>query len=538
MRDSLCILFFLFVLAASEVCHNNGPLGMINKEIEDWQITASSSYPSEWDAGCSVSYARPYLDNRLGWCARIKSSSEWLQIDIGVVTTVTAILTQGRGDGKEWVTGFLVSYSSDGELWTYITEENGSSRVFKANVDSYSVEHVYLPAAVEARFVKLHVQSWNKHPSMRAELIGCQDNKKVLGQLPYGQLQASSSHYYRSGSSCQASDGHILSSKAWCAADNNKKQWLQLDIGPPTKISALITKGRGDTGRKQWVTKYKISYSNDSVTWTFYKDSLSLERRYTEAGANHSGIYAKLRSTLSPDGVVEFGGNIGKDDQRTHFLAKPIMARFVRFHPIDWNRGIAMRVAVMGKQHRGECGVGFTRPNSASPCVENIAFKKETWLNKERHNKRALVSGSKDDLNKKLAEKAVDGNITNALDSCAILDNYYDTEPQLTIDLGVRRDVSGVVVYLWEGQNGDSEAYKNYALNLEALSIYVSSGKTGETLCGRIQNKDNAFQKEREQKLICSRRIYGRYIRVQPEARGGWYTNWYSAVICEVMAFT
>lgn len=37
--------------------------------------------------------------------------------------------------------------------------------------------------------------------------------------------------------------------------------------------------------------------------------------------------------------------------------------------------------------------------------VENIAFKKETWLNKERHNKRALAVGANDAINQKLAEK-------------------------------------------------------------------------------------------------------------------------------------
>ena len=59
---------------------------------------------------------------------------------------------------------------------------------------------------------------------------------------------------------------------------------------------------------------------------------------------------------------------MGKKDQRIHYLAQPIIARYIRFHPISWNRGIAMRVGVMGRQHTGECGVGFTRPNSASPC--------------------------------------------------------------------------------------------------------------------------------------------------------------------------
>lgn len=85
--------------------------------------------------------------------------------------------------------------------------------------------------------------------------------------------------------------------------------------------------------------------------------------------------------------------------------------------------------------------------------VENIAFKKETWLNNERHNKRALGAGVDSELNQKLAEKAVDGLTENDINSCTILDNYYDDKPQLTIDLGSRHDVSGIIVYMWHGHN-------------------------------------------------------------------------------------
>lgn len=95
--------------------------------------------------------------------------------------------------------------------------------------------------------------------------------------------------------------------------------------------------------------------------------------------------------------------------------------------------------------------------------MENLAFKKETWLNKERHRKRALDGGQEVDviLSQKLADKAVDGIITNDINSCAILDNYYDDEPQLTIDLGTRRDVSGVTVYTWLGQqDGEWTTFK------------------------------------------------------------------------------
>jgi len=39
------------------------------------------------------------------------------------------VLIQGRGDGQEWVTGFMLSYSSDRVLWTYITDSSGSNVV-------------------------------------------------------------------------------------------------------------------------------------------------------------------------------------------------------------------------------------------------------------------------------------------------------------------------------------------------------------------------------------------------------------------------
>ncbi|KAH9519215.1 hypothetical protein Btru_074986 [Bulinus truncatus] len=62
---------------------------MITGTINDWQISSSSTYPSEWDRGCHEKYARLYLPNKLGWCAKYKSSSEWLQVDLGVAARVS-----------------------------------------------------------------------------------------------------------------------------------------------------------------------------------------------------------------------------------------------------------------------------------------------------------------------------------------------------------------------------------------------------------------------------------------------------------------
>ena len=42
---------------------------------------------------------------------------------------VTGLLSQGRGEGNEWVTAFLVSYSLDAYHWLYISDQYGNQRV-------------------------------------------------------------------------------------------------------------------------------------------------------------------------------------------------------------------------------------------------------------------------------------------------------------------------------------------------------------------------------------------------------------------------
>ena len=58
-------------------------------------------------------------------------------------------------------------------------------------------------------------------------------------------------------------------------------QWLQLDLGPPTQVTGIVTKGRGD--KKTWVTSYSLSYSNDTKIWFYYKDANHLEAKVSPA---------------------------------------------------------------------------------------------------------------------------------------------------------------------------------------------------------------------------------------------------------------
>ena len=42
---------------------------------------------------------------------------------------ITGVMTQGRGDGIEWVTSFMVSYSMDAFHWQYVSDQYGNQRV-------------------------------------------------------------------------------------------------------------------------------------------------------------------------------------------------------------------------------------------------------------------------------------------------------------------------------------------------------------------------------------------------------------------------
>ena len=72
-------------------CHRSLPLGMMNGDIQDWQISASSTTPADWDKGCHERFARLYNSKGRSWCAKYKAQSEWLQIDLGVASKVSSL---------------------------------------------------------------------------------------------------------------------------------------------------------------------------------------------------------------------------------------------------------------------------------------------------------------------------------------------------------------------------------------------------------------------------------------------------------------
>ena len=84
-------------------------------------MSASTIYSSH----CAASLGRLNLaagSGKVGsWCAKRNDVNQWLQIDLGSLTTVTKVATQGRQDSSQWVMSYSLSYSLTGSYWVQYT---------------------------------------------------------------------------------------------------------------------------------------------------------------------------------------------------------------------------------------------------------------------------------------------------------------------------------------------------------------------------------------------------------------------------------
>ena len=69
-----------------------------------------------------------------------------------------------------------------------------------------------------------------------------------------------------------------FNSGAWAAGANNLNQWLQIDLGQQTKVTRVATQGRNRSPswpkfpHLQFVTRYKLQYSNDGENFQCYSE--------------------------------------------------------------------------------------------------------------------------------------------------------------------------------------------------------------------------------------------------------------------------
>ncbi|XP_078790306.1 contactin-associated protein-like 4 isoform X8 [Oryzias latipes] len=156
-------------------------------EVCDRQLVASlpqSSFRSSSQLSSSHAPGFAKLNRRDGaggWSPLISDRHQWLEIDLGKRTRITAIATQGRYGSSDWLTSYLLMFSDTGHNWKQYRQED-SLGSFPGNSNADSVVQHQLQQPVIARFLRLVPLDWN--PSgrigLRLETYGCPYTSDVM----------------------------------------------------------------------------------------------------------------------------------------------------------------------------------------------------------------------------------------------------------------------------------------------------------------------------------------------------------------------
>ncbi|XP_078741398.1 putative carboxypeptidase X1, partial [Lampetra fluviatilis] len=110
---------------------------------------------------------------------------------------------------------------------------------------------------------------------------------------------------------------------AWCAGAYDTSQWLQLDALHLTLFTGLVTQGRSSIWTLNWVTSFRVFFSNDTVGWFPYR----------------TGDYD-----------VYFPGNRDAETPVLTTFPVAVAARYLRINPQNWhhNGSVCLRMEVLG----------------------------------------------------------------------------------------------------------------------------------------------------------------------------------------------
>ena len=116
------------------------------------------------------------LNSRQAWSAAKNSAGQWWQMGLvehglhSPPKKVIGVQTQGRYDGadQQRVSAFTVVHSLDGKVWAPVDE----GRVFDGNilVSNTIITNLFI-VPVKTRYIRIVVQRWIKHISMRAGVL-------------------------------------------------------------------------------------------------------------------------------------------------------------------------------------------------------------------------------------------------------------------------------------------------------------------------------------------------------------------------------
>ncbi|EDO41980.1 predicted protein [Nematostella vectensis] len=209
------------------------------------------------------------------WCARRNAVGEYLQIDLGLMARVTAIVLQGKEAATKlpslpeaWVEKYVLWYSDDGLMWEEY-KEDGTTKEFQGNNDGKAKSTSQMNSKLFTRFLRIYPKSWRNHICMRADIIGCEYCGNSLGlesqHIPDSAIRASSSTDGPRFVRLNLYDRHQT------FQTHLPGEFMDIDLGPAMKrVSGFAI--QGGILAFGFVTKVAVAYSKDGIKYLPYLD--------------------------------------------------------------------------------------------------------------------------------------------------------------------------------------------------------------------------------------------------------------------------
>lgn len=320
-------------------------LGMESGGIDESQISASSVHYSimglqRWGPELARLNNQGIVN---AWTSASNDKNPWIEINMQKKMRLAGIITQGasRMGTPEYIKAFKMAYSFDGKIYyMFRAEGQRKDKVFMANADNESTKTNMFDPPIVAQYIRVVPVVCRKACTLRMELVGCELNvhsNTAACSEPLGMKSRLVSDEQLTASSALATWGIDAftwhpqyarldkqgKTNAWTAATNNRSEWLQVDLEKPKRLTGIITQGAKDFGVVQFVSAFKVAYSNDGAAWSIVKN----ENTQTD----------KI-----------FQGNIDNNTHKKNLFEPPFYARYVRIVPWEWHERITLRIELLG----------------------------------------------------------------------------------------------------------------------------------------------------------------------------------------------
>ncbi|MEQ2191119.1 hypothetical protein XENOCAPTIV_021290 [Xenoophorus captivus] len=200
------------------------------------------------------------------WTSASHDRNPWIEINMQKKMRLTGIITQGasRMGAAEYIKAFKVASSLDGIGYvTYKGDGVRRDKVFVGNTDNDSTKTNLFDPPIVAQYIRIIPMVCRRACTLRMELLSASSTFRTWG-IDTFTWHPQFARLDKAGKT-----------NAWSPAQNNRSEWIQVqktlaidvDLGKTKQLTGIITQGAKDFGVVQFVSEFKVAYSNDGESW-------------------------------------------------------------------------------------------------------------------------------------------------------------------------------------------------------------------------------------------------------------------------------